>query len=72
MSTTSITQRPIPRAGIAAAVVAAVAVGGLTLAQNLSHDGTPSAPAQSQQQQAPQGPHHHFVTSSGGKVMLGE
>jgi hypothetical protein len=58
-------------AGIAAAVVAAVAVGGLTLAQNRSHDGTPSAPPQSQQQ-APQGHHHHFVTSSGGKVMLGE
>lgn len=46
MSTTTITHRPISAAAAVAAVVAAVAIGGLTIAQDrLGSDTQPNAPA---------------------------
>jgi hypothetical protein len=70
MSTASIAQRPISRATAAAAVLAAVAIGSLSL----FHDGsaTPGAPAQPQQT-VQLGGHHQFTpTTSGGRVMVGQ
>jgi hypothetical protein len=69
MSTASITQRPISRATAAAAILAAVAIGSLTLFNNGSA-GSPTAPAQ---QTVQLGGHHQFTpTSSGGRVMVGQ
>lgn len=71
MSTASIAQRPISRATAAAAVLAAVAIGSLSL----FHDGStnsPGAPAQPQQT-VQLGGHHEFTpTTSGGRVMAGQ
>ena len=69
MSTASVTQRPISKATAAAAVLAAVAIGSLSL----FHDGsanTPTAPAQPQQ--TVQLGHHFAPTTSGGRVMVGQ
>jgi hypothetical protein len=70
MSTASIAQRPISRATAVAAVLAAVAIGSLSL----FHDGsanTPTAPAQPQQT-VQLGGQHFQPTTSGGRVMVGQ
>ena len=61
MSTTTITHRPISAAAAVAAVVAAVAIGGLTIAQDrLGGDTQPTAPAQQHtvQRSSDQGVNH--------------
>ena len=70
MSTASITQRPISKATAAAAVLAAVAIGSLSLFGNGSAN-SPSAPAQPQQT-VQLGGHHFAPTTSGGRVMVGQ
>jgi hypothetical protein len=74
MSTTSITHRPTSFV-TAAAVVLAVAAGGVALAVSQQSD-NPTAPAQhsSQTQVQPDQskPHHFHPTTSGGHVMLGQ
>lgn len=69
MSTASIAQRPISRATAAAAVLAAVAIGSLSL----FHDGSASPSAPTQPQTVQLGGHHQFTpTTSGGRVMVGQ
>jgi hypothetical protein len=70
MSTTSITQRPIPKVAAVAVLVAGIAVGSLTLSR---HDTVqtpgPTHPAAPLSQPAQ---HHTWhPTTAGGRVMIG-
>jgi hypothetical protein len=71
MSTASIAQRPISRATAAAAVLAAVAIGSLSLFHNGSA-ASPTAPAHQQQTVQLDGQDHFTYTTSGGRVMVGQ